>query len=277
MDFRAYIRHLGAGKRILEIGPSYNPIFPKGSGADIWVMDHAPKEELVAKYTAFGIDISQIGDVDFVTTDLSDVVAEGHAFDLIVASHLIEHATDIIEFFKNCESALSVSGKIALIVPDKRFSFDYFRPLSTPGQMIDAYLSGRKLHLGALYDHYSYFCRRDGQMAWWDKDAFDPEFIHSSATSREPLDRVLRTGEYEDAHEWVFTPASFRFIINELRQGEFMNFGIEEFFGSIGFEFMTTLSRTAPADLRSKKEQLLEVESDIWEVAQYRQIERASK
>lgn len=263
MDFRAFIRQLGEGRKVLEIGPSYNPIFPKGSRDDIWVMDHASKEELTAKYTAFGVDVSLIGDVDFVTTDLSEVAAAGHTFDVVVASHLIEHTTDMIGFFANCDKVLSPGGTIALIVPDKRYSFDYFRPLSTPGQMIDAHLSGRKLHLGALYDHYSYFCRREGQMAWWDLNPFDPELIHSAETSRAALERVLATSEYEDAHEWVFTPASFRFIISELRQSGFIGFGVEQFFGSIGFEFMTTLTRDAPADSRTKKEQLLEIDRDI--------------
>ncbi len=131
--------------------------------------------------------------------------------------------------------------------------------------MIDAHVSGRRLHVGALFDHYSYFCRNNGQMAWGEKDSFSPELIHSGATSRIPMDRVLRSSEYEDAHEWVFTPASFRFIINELRHAGFINFGIEFFHKTLGYEFLVTLSRSAPFDSRSKFQQLSEIEADVLE------------
>lgn len=263
MDFRSFIRQHAQNRKVLEIGPSYNPIIRESDGADVRVMDHAPKSELVSKYAAFGVDTAEIGEVDFVTTDLSEVASMGEKFGLVVASHVIEHTTDFIRFFLDCETLLSAGGSIALIVPDMRYSFDCFRPVSTPGNMIDAHLAGRELHLGALFDHHTYFCLNNGQMAWGPNDPNSLEFIHSSGMSRAPLDRVLATAEYEDAHEWVFTPESFRFIVSELREAKFINFGIEFFHTTLGFEFLVLLTQNAARDDRSKLEKLTAVQNEL--------------
>jgi SAM-dependent methyltransferase len=150
MDFRQCIRELvRRGDAILEIGPSYNPIFPKKSGHNVVIMDHADRAQLVAKYEAFGVSSDLIEEVDFVTTNIRDVHSQ-NAFALIVASHVIEHTTDIVEFLQSCESKLQPEGRLALLVPDKRQCFDCFRPLSSPGAMLDAHFSKSQIHLGAL-------------------------------------------------------------------------------------------------------------------------------
>ncbi|MFK7700527.1 methyltransferase domain-containing protein [Pseudomonas caspiana] len=265
MDFRQHIQNLAISKNsILEIGPSYNPILPRYKGYPVSIMDHASRSELVEKYSAFGVDTSKIEDVDHVTTDLSSLYSAGHMFDLIVASHVIEHVTDFIKFLNDCERLLVEGGQVILIVPDKRNCFDFFRPVTTPGAMLDAHHSKRALHLGGLFDHYSYFCRNNGQLAWGDlEDVSQLEFIHTPDMTIDAVNKPLLAGEYSDAHEWVFVPASFAFALAELRSHRFVNLGIEQAYATLGYEFMVILSVRAPVESRTKAQLLSEIQGEV--------------
>ncbi|WP_279361404.1 class I SAM-dependent methyltransferase [Xanthomonas sacchari] len=252
MDFRAHIRYLAQDKqRILEIGPSYNPILPKKDGFKVFVVDHATQDELVAKYQAYGVaDTSSIEQVDFVTIDLSTLQGE-EKFDLIVASHLIEHTPDLIKFVKDCSSLLTDTGTLALLVPDKRYCFDALRPLTSPGAVIDAHLHHQTRHVGGLLDHYSYFVRNNGQMAWGSQEPLALETIHSAEICKDALEKCLSSDGYMDAHKWVFTPSSFRFLIQELYDYHLIDMRIDQSHDTLGFEFFATLNRQsthAPED-----------------------------
>ena len=57
--------------RGLEIGPSYDPLVPKSSGARIETVDHAGRDELVTKYRDWGLDDDRSGriePVDYIWT-----------------------------------------------------------------------------------------------------------------------------------------------------------------------------------------------------------------
>jgi hypothetical protein len=57
--------HVPEGHRILEVGPSYNPLFSKNSGRPVSVLDHATRDELIAKYSNDpGADHTRIEEVD---------------------------------------------------------------------------------------------------------------------------------------------------------------------------------------------------------------------
>lgn len=267
MDFRHHIQNVAKNKKsILEIGPSYNPILPKSQGYRVAIMDHASRSALVEKYAAFGLDTSKVEEVDYVTTDLASIASADTVFDLIVASHVIEHVTDFIKFINDCERLLVEGGHVILIVPDKRHCFDVFRPVTTPGAMVDAYCSERKLHIGGLFDHYSYFCRNKGQMAWGDlNDVSDLECVHTSEMTMEAVNKPLLSGEYSDAHEWVFVPASFAFALAELRSHGFIKLGIDQAYPTLGYEFMVVLSINAPVESRTKAQLLFEIHNEVSE------------
>jgi SAM-dependent methyltransferase len=263
LDFRNSILALARKEdAILEIGPSYNPIFPKVLGYNSLIMDHANRAELVAKYAAFGVSTDMIEEVDFVTTDLRGI-PEQNMFSLIVASHVVEHTADIIEFLQSCEARLRAEGKLALIVPDKRLCFDCFRPLSSPGAMLDAHFSKSRVHLGALFDHYLYFSRRGGALAWGADCNEAHEVIHTTAQCRAALESAIQAAAYVDAHKWVFTPMSFRFAVSELRAAGFSNLGLETLTPTQGYEFMVVLSCSAASEPLSRRDLLLGIDAEI--------------
>ena len=87
----------------LEIGPSYNPLLPKRSGARIESVDHASREELIAKYRTLDVSaeqIDQIEEVDYVSSGggLVDTIGRTSAYDYIICSNVVEHMVDLIGF-----------------------------------------------------------------------------------------------------------------------------------------------------------------------------------
>ena len=86
---------LDRSMKILEIGPSYNPVAPKAEGWNCFSIDHDTQENLRAKYTGHPVDIRRIEPVDFIWRDgpLDAVIPEEHmgTFDACIASHVIEH------------------------------------------------------------------------------------------------------------------------------------------------------------------------------------------
>jgi SAM-dependent methyltransferase len=248
---------------ILEIGPSHNPIVSKADGYPVKILDHANRADLVEKYLAYGVETTHlIEEVDYVTTDISSLKSSGATFDLIVASHVVEHTTDLIAFFTSCAELLAPDGQIALIVPDKRFCFDAFRPLTSPGGVVDAHLEGRTRHRGAVLDHYAYFCVNDDKTAWSVADDFFPRLQHSDAANLKAFTAANDTEKYFDCHSWVFTPSSFQFLVSELRSAQFVDLLVDEIHPTQGFEFFTVLSRGGRESTISKLDLLRAIDAE---------------
>jgi 2-polyprenyl-3-methyl-5-hydroxy-6-metoxy-1,4-benzoquinol methylase len=228
---------------ILEIGPSYNPIVTKAEGYKVKIVDHCDKENLIAKYSKFGVETQLVEEVDYVTTDIGEIQDE-NSFDIIYASHLIEHTPNLIRFLKDAQRLAKRNGILALLIPDKSATFDFYRPLSTPGQVIDAHEQNRSRHIGTLFDHYLYFCKSNEQLAWSPQEIIsNPQLQHTHDEALEQYKQAKESNEYFDAHSWVFTPESFELIINELNKLDLIEWKIDHIGPSQGFEFLCVLSR----------------------------------
>src|SRR5262249_11388903 len=147
--------------KILEIGPSHNPIVPKGDGYNVYSVDKFEGGSLKERFDKrIGIDVSKIENVDIIwsSEDLSDDIPEihHHTFDVVIASHVIEHIPNPIGFLHSMEKLLKVGGYISIALPDKRFMFDMFRPLTTTGAWIEAFKRGDTIHTSrTLFEFYS--------------------------------------------------------------------------------------------------------------------------
>lgn len=259
------------GRRGLEIGPSYNPLVPKASGHPVETVDHASRTELVDKYRGYGLDeakISQIEEVDYVWHggSLLDVVTDKGAYGYIVASHFIEHTVDLIAFLQECEALLEVDGLLTLVIPDKRYCFDRFQPLSTVGDVIDAHHRGGDFHpAGAIVDHYAYACTNHGAIVWTPGDgaqlAIQFEDLSGAVVG---LAQALEQKEYIDTHRWKFTPASFDLLLADLAELDMHEFGVVERHDTLDFEFFVTLRKGLASDApRDRLIGLLAVENEL--------------
>ncbi len=238
--------------RGLEIGPSYNPILPKRMGYNVKGVDHADAETLRKKYAAdpnAAAMVANIEEVDYIWTGgpLDALIGDPGAYDYIVASHVIEHMPDLLGFLKSCQTLLKPSGVLALAIPDKRYCFDYFRPHSTVGAVLDAHFAGRTRHTpGVHFDAAMLSCTMSGNIVWMEGMTGPLALAQGPELAWERYNEARNTGNYMDAHGWQFTPSSFRLILKTLYDLRLLDLCEAAFFETEGCEFMIGLSRSAP-------------------------------
>lgn len=211
---RAHIKpHMLVG----EIGGSYSAIFPRDTYGNVITFDFMTTEELRKRYPGQYID-----EVDYVLTDCSPhllIPKELHGtFDAFAVSHVLEHITDPIGLKKSLRILLKSDGIICGALPDHRYSFDFFRPISSRGQFIQAHSEKRKVHPPSVhYDLESTRVTANGNETWNIGDKIDPKLSGSIFQGIERFNKAAISGVYEDTHGWVYTPTSFELNIFEWR------------------------------------------------------------
>jgi SAM-dependent methyltransferase len=205
----------------LEIGPLDKPLVERKAGRRIFYCDYATREVLRTKSSADpNVDIERIPEIDFVTSQIRAEVFGGMRFDYILASHVIEHVPDMLGWLSHLLSVLNEGGRIILAVPDRRYTFDYLRPLSTLGSMMEAQFEKRsRPAFGQVYDAFSKAVKADTQLCWSQSPypgALEPYYTKDLALR---LAKDSRDGDgYHDCHCWVFTYDSFLEIVDEARE-----------------------------------------------------------
>ncbi|WP_068877438.1 MULTISPECIES: bifunctional 2-polyprenyl-6-hydroxyphenol methylase/3-demethylubiquinol 3-O-methyltransferase UbiG [unclassified Phenylobacterium] len=191
-----------ARQRGLEIGPLDRPMVARAIGPVEYV-DRASREALVAAYDGHDVDRARIPEIDHVWGEQSllDCVGGARAYDYVLASHVIEHIPDVFGWLGEIASVLADGGLAVFFVPDKRYTFDARRPVSTAGEFVDAHLRRlRRPDARQVFNH-----------VYDTRDLKAPPLDEAALTERawQGLDLARRTGaEYLDAHCWVFTPHS---------------------------------------------------------------------
>lgn len=232
----------------LEIGPSFNPIAPKRMGFNIEIMDHLDKEGLVKKYLS-QVQLNEniedvIENVDYVWKGQSyvELIGETKKYDYIISSHLIEHVPDLIQHLNDCSQILKDNGVYSLIIPDKRYTFDFFRQLTTAKDCISAHQNHSNDHSSAsCVDYYLNAVSNDNKITWLKNDNSKKfQIIHGIEEAK----KSLKAEEYLDIHESVFIPSSFELLITDLNMLELIDFCIESIETSIiSGEFYVTLRK----------------------------------
>ena len=242
----------------LEIGAGCKPLVSKKGGWNVKVVDHATQDMLRDKYRGhYQADIEQIEEVDIVWNSkaLHNCVSleQHHRFDYCIASHLVEHIPDLLTFFHSMEILLKPSGILSLAVPDKRFSFDAFKPISTTADILQAHTHR---HLASRHSAKTVFENvaynvTSGEARCWPQEPINELGIFSPfAETQEIFDSVVDdpSSPYSDCHAWYFTPSSFRLIITELRALGRTKFAVKELLPSQGAEFYVHMQLDSHTD-----------------------------
>jgi predicted SAM-dependent methyltransferase len=229
----------------IEIGPSFNPLLRKADGYNVEIVDHLSAEDLREKYKDANVDLNMIEDVDYISDGglISELIDKPHNYDFCIALHVIEHTIDLIGFLRDCQTLLKEKGVLVLAVPDKRFSFDVLRPVCSTGDVIQAYLEGRKSHsIGKMFDELAYNCLRSGQLAWERGHRGELKFFRMLDDARTTFSQIQQSRKFIDIHTWQFTPSSFRLIVHDLNQFDFIQLKEKTFLDVGTGEFYMTLS-----------------------------------
>jgi len=257
--------------RGLEIGPLHAPRLAKGTYAVEYV-DHATTAELRRKYAEDGDMADRLGDiveVDHVWNGdhpLVVVVGDAAPYDFVFASHVVEHAPDMIGWLREIAAVLVDGGRLCLAIPDKRLCFDVNRDLTGMSDLVDAHLRELKAPgYRQIYDFHSRIVAVDAGALWagtadysgvW-RDDLDPD-----AWAFEQCRKHEATGEYVDGHCQVFTPGSFLDIYRRLVSLDLIEYRITEFVPTVvnTIEFQVVLEKL-PTSLDPAERRRIQLES----------------
>lgn len=219
----------------LEIAPLHKPVARKGDW-DVSYVDILSTERLIEHYAVDdSVPSENIVEVDFPLTgtdgtirSLAEVAKVRAPYDWIIASHVIEHVPDLITWLDDLATLLRDGGALVLAIPDRRYSFDAYRPQTTVGQMLQAHHQGDVVpSVRAVYDALHSASSISVFDAWsGEGQGLEKSRIHSQHEVM-PLVEEAKRGQYIDTHVWTFRPSTFIEQINELGQLGLCDFVVE--------------------------------------------------
>jgi SAM-dependent methyltransferase len=235
----------------LEIGPFFRPICPKKEGFQVVTLDVFSREELIEKYAKDPNVYPYFDDIEKVDIVSSKCLLEAVSssgiyklqpsvskiFDYIITSHHFEHIANPVQFLRDAEKLLKEQGSLTMAIPIHTRCFDLYKPLSSTGKLIDAYINKQTSpSLGTVFNHLTLGahkkdglpigspnqCNKDLKLIWDELETFqtDPNF------SKEAWFKQLASNHsngYIDAHCNFFNPISFCLIIADLKMLGLLN------------------------------------------------------
>jgi SAM-dependent methyltransferase len=217
----------------LEIGALHQPLAVPPH-VDVSYVDRMTAEELRSEYP-------ELADWNLTRVDVIDdgekletIARESQ--DFIIANHFLEHTENPIGTIETHLEKLKPGGVLFYAVPDKRFTFDFRRPLTPIEHMVADYQEGPGRSRREHFDE-------------WTRLVIDEESAGSAdqAASREWSARRAR--ELEAAaysiHMHVWTQAEFLTLILDCRRRFGDTFDIETA-ARQGIEFIVVLRKMGP-------------------------------
>lgn len=215
----------------LEIGPLHQPL-AMPPHARVKYVDRMRTDELRSEY-------AELADWDLTEVDIVD---DGEALttipeesqDFIVANHFLEHCENPIGTIETHLGKLKPGGILFYAVPDKRYTFDFRRPVTPLEHMVKDADQGPEW---SRSEHYEDWCRfvpgldstgTAGQ-------AGSPDWIERKA-------RELEAAKYS-IHMHVWTQGEFLQLILACRERFGEAFDIEAA-AKVGIEFIVVLRKS---------------------------------
>jgi SAM-dependent methyltransferase len=236
----------------LEIGPRDAPLISKRA-CNVLYADYADARTIRTNVREEKIDPERVVEIDIVTTGgkLSDVTER--RFDYIVASHVAEHVPDFLGWLNDLHTVLRPGGTIGLAVPDRRFTFDRMRAESTIAEVLEAWLMAyERPSIRQIIDSAWQSIDISPAQGWSGEVPPQSELLKRHARLAGLLEwsrATHKSGEYVDAHCWVFTPSSFLNILQQLNVLNLFPFVVERCHPTDvgGYEFLVLLRKAEGA------------------------------
>jgi SAM-dependent methyltransferase len=226
MDARARFADAFLFGEGLEIGALHLPLRTPRR-AKVRYVDRLPVEDLRAEYPELAAwDLTDVDVID--NGELLETIPE-ESQDFIVANHFLEHCEDPIKTIGTHLGKLRSGGVLFYAVPDKRYTFDYFREITPLEHMIADNAEGPERSRAEHYDEWS------------------RKIIVENGSSEEEARawaRELEAAKYS-IHMHVWTQAEFLKMIVHCREHYGDAFDIEAA-ARQGIEFMVILRKSGP-------------------------------
>lgn len=218
----------------VEIGALCRPLLKKPDFNAFYV-DYANREFLIERYKNDpNVVLDEIVEVDGIWGEqtLSEATKAFNPVDFIVASHVIEHVPNLIEWLKELASILKEGGQLSLAIPDQRYTFDFLRRPTHVSDVLDSYFQKRRTPSAReVFDHLMNFCHVHPADAWAN------QYPSQDAGERLSWDQITDLAHsinqdhaYHDVHCLIFTPISFVNLMIDLAKLQLHQFACDQFF-----------------------------------------------
>lgn len=207
-----------AGAAVLEVGAMDTPTYPDRNVRYLDWFSAAELREMHGHSPHRALD--RIVDPQYVVKQKLFAAEIPDRFDLLIANHVIEHIADPIRWLAELATLAKPGGSLMLSVPDRRYTFDYLRPVSSAADFLRAHAEdlqkpSRWQMLESIYYHRPIRA----------EDVWGGRLEEKLETRRFTLDQALAHAaradrEYADVHCHVFTTESFEALMSDLAGGE---------------------------------------------------------
>jgi SAM-dependent methyltransferase len=143
---RRYLSGVG-----IEIGGLNAPLKVPNS-AQVRYVDRAPVADLRKQYPE--LDGQPLVETDIIDDGERLATIADASEDFVIANHFLEHCRDPIGALANMFRVLASGGVLYLAVPDKRFTFDHRRPVTTAEHLLEHAEKGPELDRRAHYEEW---------------------------------------------------------------------------------------------------------------------------
>lgn len=234
----------------LEIAPFFRPTLLKRD-YNIYYTDYTTAAELVRKHAHLPIaqEIKEnTVEIDFLWQPGRplDICVQKRQFDYVIASHVIEHVPNVIGWIRQIFSVLRTGGVLSLAVPDKRYTFDYYRSETQLHEMIDLWIRNQSIPSPAqIFDMLTNERELSYDNSGHVIGGIPCEALPRHYTDQQALEYAIsthKTGEYIDIHCSVFTPEGMKRLFLKINDLGILNISVSDPI-SIGGEFFIQLRK----------------------------------
>lgn len=149
LDRETIANHYLKGEGI-EIGALHNPL--KINNGTVKYVDRMSNDDLLEQYPE--LKTATLINVDIIDNGEELKTIQSKSLDFVIANHFLEHCQNPIGTVINMLRVLKKDGILFMALPDKRFTFDVDRPITTLEHIIKDYEEGAEW---SKYDHFKEF------------------------------------------------------------------------------------------------------------------------
>ena len=223
-----YDHYQGDLRSALEIGALNTPTIRPGE-CETAFMDWFSTDELRSlNFDNPKVEVEDLVWVDHVVKSRNFADAIGYQVDLLIANHVLEHVPDPIHWLGQASQCVNPDGRLFLCVPDRRYTYDYFRRESDAVDLVEANLEAPDRATAADIARHLYYWTDITHMEIWETGAplrFKPQMTFDEALER----ATLMAETYSGIHVWVFTSQTFLRTFKALRDSGHIDWEIEAF------------------------------------------------
>lgn len=212
---RKYIKGNG-----LEIGALHTPL-KVCNKAKVTYVDRLDSKGLRKHYS----ELKNFYFVPVKIVDNGEILkkVKSNSQDFVIANHFVEHCENPIAMLKNQLRVLKKGGVIYWAIPDKRFTFDAVRPLTTIKHLEEDYEKGPEV---SRLDHYAEWVNIIGN--------------EKGGKTQKTAKQLMK--DHYSIHFHTWTMESFKKFLNQIKKKYKLQFSIKEITPNIN-EFICILQK----------------------------------